>query len=95
MKRQGELRKLNKILRKVQSFHKRMEELSYLKIQLRDQEENKLALLKAERMYEESIGDRRMELDFAIRRFEEALRSGDRSQADTERKSLYRVMDED
>lgn len=28
MKRQGELRKLNKILRKVQSFHKRMEELS-------------------------------------------------------------------
>ena len=74
---------------------KRMEELSYLKIQLRDQEENKLALLKAERMYEESIGDRRMELDFAIRRFEEALRSGDRSQADTERKSLYRVMDED
>ena len=74
---------------------KRMEELSYLKIQLRDQEENKLALLKAERMYEETIGDKRMVLQHALRRFEEALRSGDRSQADTERKALYRVMDEE
>lgn len=74
---------------------KRMEELSYLKIQLRDHEENKLALLKAERMYEETIGEKRNQLQQALRRFEEALRSGDRSQADTERKALYRVMDED
>ncbi|MBQ9990138.1 MAG: Hsp70 family protein [Lachnospiraceae bacterium] len=74
---------------------KRMEELSYLKIQLRDQEENKLALLKAERMYEETIGDKRMVLQQALRRFEEALRSGDRNQADTERKALYQIMDEE
>lgn len=73
----------------------RMEELSYLKIQLRDQEENKLALLRAERMYEETVGERRRILELGIQRFEEALRRGDRSQADTERKALYRLMDEE
>lgn len=74
---------------------KRMEELSYLKIQLRDQEENKLVLLRAERMYEESIGDRRRELEYGIRCFEEALRKRERADVDEARKALCEILDEE
>lgn len=74
---------------------KRMEELSYLKIQLRDQEENKLVLLRAERMYEESIGDKRKELEYGIRCFEEALRKKDRADVDEARKALCEILDEE
>lgn len=73
----------------------RMEELSYLKIQLRDQEENKLVLLRAERMYEESIGDRRKELEYGIRCFEEALRKKERADVDEARKALCEILDEE
>ena len=72
----------------------RMEELSYLKVQLRDQEENRLVLLKAERMYEESLGDKRIGLELGIRRFEEALRKGDRAAVDEARKELYQIMED-
>ena len=71
------------------------EELSYLKVQLRDQEENRLALLKAERMYEESLGERRNMLEYGIRRFEEALRKGERVEVDEARKGLYKIMEDD
>ena len=72
----------------------RMEELSYLKVQLRDQEENRLVLLKAERMYEESLGDKRIGLERGIRRFEEALRKGERAAVDEARRELYRLMED-
>lgn len=74
---------------------KRMEELSYLKIQLRDQEENKLVLLRAERMYEESLGKQRERLEAGIRLFEDALRSEDRDKVEEARKTLYELMEED
>lgn len=74
---------------------KRMEELSYLKVQLRDQEENKLVLLRAERMYEESVGDRRNKLEYGIRQFEEALRREERSEVDEARKQLCEIMEEE
>jgi molecular chaperone HscC len=50
-----------------------MEALSYLKIHPREKEENKLLLLKGERLYEESIGRQRMEIEYALREFEKAL----------------------
>ena len=74
---------------------KRMEELAYLKIQLRDQEENKLVLLRAERMYEESLGKQRERLEAGIRLFEDALRSEDRDKVEEARKTLYELMEED
>lgn len=77
-----------------EEIEQRMEELSYLKIQLRDEEENKLVLLRAERMYEESIGERRQELEFAIQVFEEALRKKDRIEVDDARKKLCQVMED-
>lgn len=51
----------------------RMEQLDYLKIHPRDQEENKLLLLKAERMYEEALGDVRPLINRALLTFEEVL----------------------
>lgn len=74
---------------------KRMEELAYLKIQLRDQEENKLVLLRAERMYEESLGKQRERMEAGIRLFEDVLRSEDRDKVEEARKTLYELMEED
>lgn len=55
----------------------RMEELAYLKIPPREQEENKLLLLRGERLYEESLGDERKIIEHAIQKFEVALNTQD------------------
>lgn len=52
---------------------KRMAQLDYLKIHPRDQEENKLLLLKAERMYEEALGDLRPMINRSLMEFEAIL----------------------
>lgn len=71
---------------------KRLEELSYLKISPRDQEENKLLLLRGERCYEESTGQKRTIIERCMREFEIALDSRERDQimdaADALRKCL-------
>ncbi len=74
---------------------KRMEELAYLKIQPRDYEENRLVLLRAERMYEEALGDRRKKLDRYITAFEAALKRGDHAEIDEARKGLNDLLEED
>lgn len=51
----------------------RMSQLDYLKIHPRDQEENKLLLLKAERMYEEALGDLRPMINRSLMQFEAIL----------------------
>ena len=51
----------------------RMAQLDYLKIHPRDQEENKLLLLKAERMYEEALGDLRPLINRSLMEFEDIL----------------------
>ena len=56
-------------------IEERMRELSYLKIHPRDKEENKLLLLRGERLYEESTGASRSEIEYLLRRFEDALNS--------------------
>ncbi len=55
----------------------RMKELAYLKIPPREQEENRLLLLKGERIYEESTGEERVLLDVWLRAFEDALETRD------------------
>ena len=72
----------------------RMEELSYLKIHPRDQEENRLLLLRAERMYEESMGDVRRYLDIQIRNFEEILDTRDRGKIEEGREALKEALKE-
>lgn len=76
----------------------RLEELSYLKISPRDQEENKLLLLRGERCYEESTGQKRTVIERCMREFEAALDSRERDQimdaADALRKCLEEQGDD-
>ena len=74
---------------------KRMEELAYLKIQPRDYEENRLALLRAERVYEESLGARRKNLDHYLTLFEAALQKGDHEEIRKAREELNEFLEED
>lgn len=55
----------------------RMEELSYLKISPRDQEENRLLLLMGEQYYEKSTGETRIRIERCMQAFEAALDSRD------------------
>lgn len=71
----------------------RMKELAYLKIQPRDQEENRLTLLRAERLYEESLGDNRKGIELYIRKFEEAMKKGSREEIEAARKELNMILD--
>lgn len=74
---------------------KRMEELSYLKIQPRDQEENRLVLLRAERMYEESLGKRRQIIDRYLTEFEASLKRGDHDEIREAREDLIAILEEE
>lgn len=70
----------------------RMKELSYLKIAPRDQEENKLLLIRAERAYEGCLGGDRVLIEEATRHFEEALEKRDREKILDTRKKLIEVI---
>lgn len=72
----------------------RMQELSYLKIHPRDQEENKLLLLRCERLYEESIGSVRVQIDYLIQKFEQVLNTHDRGKIEEARKALKKSLQE-
>ncbi len=78
-----------------EEIRKRMEELAYLKIQPRDYEENRLVLTRAERMYEEALGDRRKKLDRYITAFEAALKRDDHDEIRETREALSEVLEEE
>lgn len=78
-----------------EEIEKRMEELAYLKIQPRDQEENRLVLIRAERLYEESLGDRRKKLDHYITAFEAALKKGNHDEIRNAREDLNEILEEE
>lgn len=73
----------------------RMKELAYLKVSPRDEEENKIVLLRAEQTYEESLGDRRRILDMHIKKFEEVLRHGSKDEIAAERRNLLKLLEEE
>ncbi|WP_291575919.1 molecular chaperone HscC [Clostridium sp. UBA4548] len=77
-----------------EEIEKRMEELSYLKIHPREQEANKLLLLKAERLYEESIGDLRRKLELELMKFDSVLNSRNKIKIEDASKRLQRIIDE-
>ena len=60
-----------------EQIKQRFEEIAYLKIHPRDQEENRLLLLKGERMYEQSLGNDRAIIDMKMQEFEMVLNGGD------------------
>ena len=78
-----------------EEIRRRMEELAYLKVQPRDYEENRLVLTRAERMYEEALGDRRRQLDRYITAFESALKKGDHDEIMDTRDALAEVLEEE
>jgi molecular chaperone HscC len=75
----------------------RFEELAYLKIHPRDREENKYLLYLGERIYEESLGDRRYEIERELHKYEVALNTYDNGkieQAKKEFKAYLETIDE-
>lgn len=81
-----------------EQIEERMQELSYLKVHPRDQEENRLLLLKGERLYEESTGRVRDAIDMWLREFEEALNDRSRQNIDAARnllKSRFKQLEEE
>ena len=72
---------------------KRMEELNYLKIPPREQEENKLLLFRGERLYEEATGMHRQEIDMYLRNFEDVLDKQDLDKISEARIKLKEELD--
>ncbi len=72
----------------------RMEELAYLKIPPREQEKNKLLLVKGERLYEENFGEDRQVIEHYIRKFEQALNSQDPKRIDAAREEFKEFLEE-
>ncbi|MBQ4583197.1 MAG: molecular chaperone HscC [Oscillospiraceae bacterium] len=70
----------------------RMEKLQYLKQNPRDEEANRLQLLRGERLYEE-MPEKRYEIDRALMAFEQALLRQDRTGIEQARKQLSRFLD--
>ncbi len=71
---------------------KRFEELAFLKIHPRDQEENRLLLFKGERLYEESIGNDRAIIEMNIRDFEAVLDTRDNTLIKEARKKFMKFL---
>lgn len=76
-----------------EEIKERMEALSYLKIHPRDKEENKLLLLRGERLYEESIGKERMQIEYALNEFERALDSREDSVIEGARRDFKEFLE--
>lgn len=72
----------------------RMEELAYLKIPPREQEENKLLLLRGERLYEENLGNDRKVIEHALQKFELALNTQDPPKIEEARKDFREFLEE-
>ena len=52
-------------------------------------------LLRAERMYEEALGDRRKELDRYITVFEAALKKGKKEEIEETREALNEILEDE
>ena len=73
---------------------KRMEALQYLKQNPRDEEPNRLILLRGERLYEEATGDTRTQIDRAMMEFDRVLKKQDRTEIERAREKLEKFLNE-
>ena len=73
---------------------KRLERLQYLKQNPRDDEENKLVMFRAERLYEESLGPDKDRIGNMIAEFDNALSTKTRLEMEITRKKLENLLDE-
>lgn len=72
----------------------RMEELNYLKIHPRDQEENKLLILRGDRLYEEATGPLRQQLGELLSDFEAILDRQDKGAIRQAAEEIREELDE-
>lgn len=73
---------------------KRMEALQHLKQNPRDEEPNRLVLLRGERLYEEATGEMRRAIDQAMMEFDRVLKKQDRREIQRAREKLDKFFDE-
>ena len=73
---------------------KRFEKLQYLKQNPRDEEPNRLLLLRGERLYEESMSEDRTKIDRAMMEFERVLKKKDRSAIERGRQKLESILND-
>lgn len=71
----------------------RMEKLQYLKQNPRNEEANRLQILRGERLYEEKL-EKRHEIDHNLMLFEQVLSRQNRTEIEQARKQLTRFLDE-
>ena len=71
----------------------RMRELSYLKIPPREQEKIKVLLLRGERLYEETTGELREQLEMVTQQFERILDRQDPLKIEEARKDYEEALD--
>ena len=72
----------------------RMEKLAYLKQNPREEEENILAFLRANRMYEETLGEDKKKIEAQLNEFDDALSNKTHLEIDVARKRLTDLLDE-
>lgn len=77
-----------------EEIQERLETLSYLKIHPRDREENKYLLLRGERIYEESIGDKRSYIEAALHKYEKALNTYDQAIIEDAKREFKEFLEE-
>ena len=73
---------------------KRFERLQYLKQNPREEEENRLAMFRANRVYEESLGSDKDRIGEMIGEFDNALNNSTRLEVELTRKKLEDLLDE-
>lgn len=72
----------------------RLDTLSYLKIHPRDREENKYLLLLGERIYEESLGERRLQIEAELHKYEKALDTYDTGTIEEAKRKFKEFLEE-
>ena len=80
--------------RHIKTSEKKLSRIRDCLLYTSEKEENKLLLLRGERVYEESIGPDRLALEYLLRRFEDALDSHDDGKIQETRKELQEKLTE-
>lgn len=76
-----------------EEIDERLATLASLKIHPREQEENKLLLLRGDRMYEESIGDKRKLIEYELNQFEDILNKQNQNDIRVAREHFKEFLD--
>lgn len=76
-----------------EEIDERLASLAELKIHPREQEENKLLLLRGDRLYEESIGDKRRIIEHELNLFEDILNKQNQTDIKTARERFKEFLD--